>query len=187
GGGGGGEGEFMLVGQPEELDLSGLDLDEVVFDHVRSAVGPAWDALDPTDPDALAAVARLRRGCIAAKEALSADTDVLIPVLLPGGDTQVRLGRAGFGELIRPAVAEAGGALPRPLAAAGTSPDELAAVLLVGGSARIPLITQEVSAQLGRPVSAIVDPKGIIAIGAALAARGPAPEPEPAAVAAPPA
>src|SRR5262249_5213454 len=178
GGGGGGEGEFMLVGQPEELDLSGLDLDEVVFDHVRSAVGPAWDALDPTDPDVLAAVARLRRGCIAAKEALSADTDVLIPVLLPGIDTRVRLGRAEFEEMVRPAVAETVEALHHALASAGTSPEELAAVLLVGGSARIPLITQEVSAQLGRPVAVSPDPKGIIAMGAALAARGPEPEPE---------
>src|SRR5262249_58697303 len=122
GGGGGGEGEFMLVGQPEELDLSGLDLDEVVFDHVRSAVGPAWDALDPTDPDVLAAVARLRRGCIAAKEALSADTEVLIPVLLPGIDTQVRLGRAEVEEVIRPAGAEAGEGLDRRRPARGDRP-----------------------------------------------------------------
>src|SRR5215475_2251127 len=169
--------QFVLVGQPEELDLSGLDLDEVVFDHVRSAVGPAWDALDPTDPGVLAAVTRLRRGCVAAKEALSADTDVLVPVRLPGVDTQVRLGRAEFEEMIRPAVAETVEALHRALASAGTSSDELAAVLLVGGSARIPLVTQEVSAQLGRPVSASTDPKGIIAMGAALAARGPEPEP----------
>ena len=169
--------QLVLVGQPEELELSSLDLDEVVFDHVRSAVGPAWDALDPTDPDVLAAVARLRRGCVEAKEALSADTEVMVPVLLPGVDTQVRLGRAEFEEMIRPAVAETVEALHRALASAGTSPDELAAVLLVGGSARIPLITQEVSAQLGRPVSVSMDPKGIIAMGAALAARGPEPEP----------
>lgn len=167
--------QFMLIGQPEELEFGGLDLDEVVFDHVRSALGPAWDALDPTDSGVLAAVARLRRSCIAAKEILSANTDVRIPVLLPGINTDVRLGRVEFEEMIRPAVSETVEALHRVLASAEISPDELAAVLLAGGSSRIPLVTQEVSAQLGRPVSAIMDPKGIIAMGAALAARGPEP------------
>jgi hypothetical protein len=56
----------------------------VVLDHVRTALGAAWEALDVTDPDVLAAVADLRRECTAAKEALSRDTEVLVPVTLPG-------------------------------------------------------------------------------------------------------
>src|SRR5215468_471224 len=48
---------------------------------------------------------------------------------------------------------------------------------MVGGSARIPLVTQEVSARLARPVSTPADPKGILAIGAALAASAQAAEP----------
>jgi molecular chaperone DnaK len=163
---------FMLVGRPEEVEVGGLDFDEAVFSHVVSALGPAWEALDPTDPAVLAAVAGLRRDCAAAKEALSADTDVLISVALPGIEEQVRLGRAEFEELIRPAVDETVEALHRALGSAGVTPDELASVLLVGGSARIPLITQSVSARLGRPVAVAADPKGVVAIGAALAANG---------------
>ena len=78
--------------------LGGVDFDEVVFAHVRAALGAEWAALDPSDPEVLAAVAGLRRECTAAKEALSHDTEVLIPVLLPGLCTQVRLGRAEFEE-----------------------------------------------------------------------------------------
>jgi hypothetical protein len=54
-------------------------------------------------------------------------------------------------------------------------------VLLVGGSSRIPVVTQEVSAQLGRAVSPA--PAGIAAIGAALEARGLEPAPVAAATA----
>ena len=54
------------------------------FAHVRDALGAAWEALDPSDPEVLAAVAGLRRECTAAKEALSHDTEVLVPVVLPG-------------------------------------------------------------------------------------------------------
>jgi hypothetical protein len=142
----------------------------VVFSHVTAALGSAWDELNPLDPAVGAAVSGLRRGCTAAKEALSADTEVLIPVVLPGIDTRIRLARTEFEEAIRPAIDETVTALRRAIAVAGVEPD---AVLLVGGSARIPLITQTVSERLGRPVSVALDPKGIVAIGAAIEARGP--------------
>ncbi|MFI6102038.1 Hsp70 family protein [Lentzea sp. NPDC051213] len=171
---------FVLAGPPEELEVGGLDFDEVVFQHVVEALRPGWDELDPMDPAVLAAVAELRRACTAAKEKLSADTEVLIPVALPGIATrEVRLGRTEFEAMIRPAVEETVAALDRALRAAAVPPRDLAAVLLVGGSARIPLVTQEVSAQLGRAVSPA--PNGMVAIGAALEAHGL--EPEPAAVA----
>jgi molecular chaperone DnaK len=166
--------ESAVVDPPEDLELGGLDLDEVVFAHVTTALGAAWGELDPTDPAVRAAVAGLRRGCTAAKEALSADTEVLIPVALPGIDTRIRLARAEFEDAIRPAIEETVAALERVLGAAGAEPG---AVLLVGGSARIPLITQTVSERLGRPVSTSFDPKGIVAIGAAIEARGPIPAP----------
>lgn len=91
---------------------------------------------------------------------------------LPGVTTQVRLGRVEFEEAIRPGLDETVAALHRVLDSASVDAAELSSVLLVGGSARIPLVTQAVSAQLGRPVTLAADPKGIVAIGAALAARG---------------
>ena len=90
-----------------------------------------------------------------------------------------------FEEQIRPAVAETVEALRRALDAAGVSAADLDAVLMVGGSSRIPLITQMVSAELGRPVAVDADPKSVIATGAAIASRGgatvstPAPTPQP--------
>ncbi|HEU5469344.1 MAG TPA: Hsp70 family protein [Actinophytocola sp.] len=164
---------FVLAGPPEEVEVGGLDFDEAVFEHVRGTVGAAWDALDPADPAVLAGVARLRRECTAAKEALSGYTDVSVPVTLPGIDTEVRLTRVELEDMIRPAIEETAGMLLRVLGTAGVAPADLAAVLLAGGSARIPLVTQVVSERLGRPVAAGADPAGLVAAGAALAARGP--------------
>src|SRR4051794_20492889 len=58
----GGPGGLTAAGPSQELGFGGADLDEVVFGHVRDALGPAWEALDPADPEGLAAVAELRRG-----------------------------------------------------------------------------------------------------------------------------
>jgi len=161
---------FELLGQPEGIErLGGVDFDEVVFGHVREGIGAPFDELDPDDQDVLSAVARLRRECVDAKEALSSDTEATIPVLLPDLRTQTRLTRGEFEAMIRPALEETVGALRRAVSSAGLTPEDLNAVLLVGGSSRIPLVSQLVSDELGRPVAVDADPKTSIALGAALA------------------
>ena len=73
--------------------------------------------------------------------------------------------------MIRPALAETIGALRRALALGRRRrPATCTAVLLVGGSSRIPLVGQLVSAELGRPVAVDAHPKHAVALGAALAA-----------------
>jgi actin-like ATPase involved in cell morphogenesis len=165
-----GNGTFELLGQPEGIErLGGIDFDEVVFAHVREAIGSKLEGLDPEDPDVLSAVARLRRECVEAKEALSSDTEATIPVLLPELRTQSRLTRGEFEAMIRPALEETVLSLRRAVVSAGLTPDDLTAVLLVGGSSRIPLVSQLVSDELSRPVAVDADPKTAIAMGAALA------------------
>ncbi|MGH8910145.1 MAG: Hsp70 family protein, partial [Egibacteraceae bacterium] len=183
-----GSGGFGLLGTPEGIDrLGGVDFDEIVFAHVARACNGALDKLDPADPVALAAVARLRQECTDAKEALSTDTDVSIPVLLPNLRTQVRLVRAELEAMIRPALGETTAALYRAMRSAKLDRADLSAVLLVGGSSRIPLVSQMVSEAVGRPVVVDADPKNAIALGAALAATPrPIPAPSPAFVTVPP-
>ena len=174
-------GTFALLGRPEGIDrLGGVDFDDAVFTHVREAVGNAFDQLDPADETVVAAVSRLRRECKEAKEALSADTEVRIAVLLPGLQTAVRLTRGEFEAMVRPQLEESVDALHRAVASAGLLPPDLTAVLLVGGSSRIPLVAQLVSAAFDRPVAVDADPKNAIALGAALSIS-PRPESWPAA------
>ena len=178
-------GGFTMLGRPEGIErLGGVDFDDAVFTHVRNSVGKALDQLDPADEEVVAAVARLRRDCVEAKEALSSDTEVRIPVLLPGIRTTVRLVRGEFEEMIRDDVEASVEVLRRAVTSAGIAPADLTAVLLVGGSSRIPLVAQLVSAGLDRPVAVDADPKNAIALGAALAVT---PGPDQVRPAAPPA
>jgi len=161
---------FEIIGTPEGIErLGGIDFDEAVYAHVRGALGEALDQLDPEEPASVAAMARLRQECIDAKEALSSDTDVSIPVFLPNLQTEVRLTRSEFEDMIRPAINETIVALRRSIRSAHVSNDQISAVLLVGGSSRIPLVAQMVGAELGRPIAIDAHPKDAISFGAAIA------------------
>ncbi|MDZ7673984.1 MAG: Hsp70 family protein [Acidimicrobiales bacterium] len=162
---------FVHLGEPEGIErLGGIDFDEAVLAHVRQALAGKVEELDRDDPRARSALVRLRQECVAAKEALSFDTDVTISVLLPNIQTELRMTRAELEPMIRPAIAETIDAFHRALEAAHVTADELAAVLLVGGSSRIPLVTEMVSDAVGRPVAFDAHPKHAVALGAALAA-----------------
>src|SRR6185437_1294436 len=73
---------------------------------------------------------------------------------------------------IRPQLLETVQALRRALHTAQLDPHQLDTVLLVGGSCRIPLVAQLVSADLDQPVTIDPDPTTAIARGAATLARG---------------
>ena len=164
------EGEgFLLLGDPEGIEqLGGADFDEAVFAHVIDMLGDRVAGLDPNDGEVVTALARLRRDCVEAKEALSFDTEVMIPVALPGVHTRVRLNRSELESMIAPALADTVTALHRALRGARIGPDEVDAVLLAGGSSRIPLVSQLLSAEFGRPVVADPHPEHSIAMGAAV-------------------
>ncbi|MGH3764219.1 MAG: Hsp70 family protein [Pseudonocardiaceae bacterium] len=166
-----------ILGTPEGIErLGGVDFDETILSYVDYAADGALSELDLRDPQAGAALARLRQDCVLAKEALSADTETVIPVFLPGRQFDVRLTRSDFEDMVRAPIESTIGALSRTLEAAEVKPAELSAVLLVGGSSRIPLIARMVSAELGRPTVVDTHPKNAVALGAAtLAARAPAP------------
>lgn len=161
---------FTLLGRPEGVEqLGGADFDQAVVDHVRDAVPQGFEGLDEADPDVLTQMARLRRDCREAKEALSADTEVSIPVWLGEVRTTVRLHRSDFEDRIRPKLEESVEALQQAIASAGLAASGPSVVLLVGGSSRVPLVAQLVSSELGRPVQVDADPKNAIGKGAVLA------------------
>jgi actin-like ATPase involved in cell morphogenesis len=165
---------FSMLGVAEGIDcLGGADFDDAVFGHVLAAV----PALSESEPEATARLRRsfalCRRECTEAKEALSVDTAVTIPVLLPQVQSQVSLTRAEFEDLIRPQITETVDALQRTLASAGVAPADLHAVLVVGGSSRIPLVAQFLATELGRPVVVDADPHAAMALGAALSGLAP--------------
>ena len=177
---------FVTLGEPQGIErLGGIDFDESVMSHVRTTLGDALTGLDPNDPAVRAAMVRLREECVAAKEALSEDSEAVIPVMAPGLQTQVRLTRPEFEAMIRPVLRETVETLNRALRSAGVTAAELSAVVLAGGSSRIPLVAEMVSSSIGRPVAVDAHPKHTVALGAAMLAADI--QPTPAAVSPPPA
>ena len=81
--------------------------------------------------------------------------------------------------MLRPAIGETVAAMRRVLASAGVQPADVSAILLVGGSSRIPLVSELLSGEFGRPLALDNHPKHDVALGAATPAT-PATESRPA-------
>jgi YVTN family beta-propeller protein len=163
---------FEILGTPEGIErLGGADFDDSIFAHVNYLAGGALTELDLSDSSTSVAVARLRQDCTLAKEALSVETEASIPVFLPNRHFDVTLTRGELEGMIRAQIESTIGTLDRVLRAAQVHPSTLAAVLLVGGSSRIPLIAQMVSEAFGRPTVVSAHPKHAVALGAALHAE----------------
>ena len=157
---------FAILGTPLGVDhLGGSDFDEVLFAGTLDQLGVRDP--DPEDPDVARGLMALRRECIEAKEALSTDVSTQISSLLPGAVRTVRFSRDEFQALIRPALEESVATTSRALRLAGVDPSDLAAVVLIGGSSRIPLVTQLLNRELGVPVVLDTYPKNDVALGAA--------------------
>ena len=157
-----------IVGSPEGIErLGGVDFDDAILAHINFSSGGALSELDLSNPQTGIALARLRQDCIAAKEALSVDTEAAIPVFLPNRHFDIRLTRGEFEDMIRAQIESTIGALTRTLRSARVEPADLNAVLLVGGSSQIPLVAQMITAALNRPTLVDAHPKYAVALGAA--------------------
>jgi molecular chaperone DnaK len=163
---------FELLGQPEGLErLGGIDFDEALFRRALEVATTGGAVIDQNDPATMAAIARLRDECRRAKEALSSDTDATIAIFLPGFQSEMRLTRAEFEDMVRPRIHETIAALGRATRSAGLEYGGIDRILLVGGSSRIPLVAEMVREATGRPVAVDAHPKHTMALGAAYVAE----------------
>ena len=163
-----GRGGFEPVGDPVGIDdLGGADFDDAVLRHVLTAAGVDVASLSTDDPDTALALAQLRRECVDAKEALSFDSDAAIPVLIAAERSSVRLTRTEFEHMIGPSLDRTLEALESAVDSAETAGARVDAILLIGGSSRIPLVAQRLSERFDLPVAVDADPKAAIALGAA--------------------
>ncbi|MFT7599894.1 MAG: molecular chaperone DnaK [Acidimicrobiales bacterium] len=170
---------YIIRGQPRGLDhVGGIDFDEAVFNLVLEGLDGALEKLDPEDLSAQRSVARLREECTRAKVALSFDTRVVLPVLLPGLATEVMVQRSQFEKSISPYIDRTVETMKDALDSAGLTSQALRAVLLVGGSSRLPMVSHALTSALGVNVVIDTHPKHAVAMGAALSnlCRGPGPD-----------
>jgi molecular chaperone DnaK (HSP70) len=168
---------FELLSHADGADHLGAgQFDDALYEFVNARLGTGGPhsgpgGVDPGDHRVRLAIARLRAACIEAKEILSAHTEVTVPVRLPGVHADVTVGRSDFEELIRAGIAATVSMLPRVLRAAALEPRQLIALMLVGGSVRIPLVAELAEAAVPVRADAGADAECAVAIGAAFAAR----------------
>ncbi len=163
---------FEPVGEAKGVErLGGIDFDEVVFAFVAGEAGLDIGGLAERDVPALL---RLRDDCQDAKELLSDDREAVVNVAVGDVDAAVRITREQFESRIRPSIRTTVDCVRTAIVDAGLQPDQVASILMVGGSSRIPLAAEMVRAELGRPVAFTSNPKAAVALGAARIGAGPA-------------
>jgi actin-like ATPase involved in cell morphogenesis len=163
-----------VAGPPGGRDpLGGEDIDQRIIDHLSSrpvAEHPDWPHLiNPPDVRWRRAAAGFRTEVRRAKEGLSGQHAWQLWV--PGIEREVQITRSDLEELIEAEVDTTIDVVVEAISAAGIQTGELAAVYLIGGSSRIPMIADRVWKRLGQAPLVQDDPKTIVALGAAVVAR----------------
>ena len=116
----------------------------------------------------------MRRLMHVARETKEALTDLytasVTVALEDGGEWQGELTRAQFNELIDPLVQKTLAPCRRALRDAGIRNTDVHAVVMVGGSTRVPLVREKVAGFFGREPLVDIDPDKVVAVGAAIQA-----------------
>ena len=156
------QGIFEVLSTNGDTYLGGDDLDRMVAEH-WTAQHNLTDQITDNGP----LRQELRLLAESAKRYLSQHHDFAGNL---GDDLVVRLNRAEFEGLIRPLVARTIDSCRRALADASLTADQLDAVLLVGGSTRVPLVYESVSEFFGQQANNSLNPDEVVALGAAIQA-----------------
>jgi len=162
---------FEVVGVPGgDENIGGENFDHRLFRYFGSCLAEAdaelWDQMMTSDDRkwkraALDLLVQARR----AKEALSSYTST--QVFVPVADRDIVVNRSQFEAMIIDDIERTVDLMEDTVIDAGMKIDDLAAIFLVGGSSRVPLVSQMVTERFGSRVITRDEPKGVVALGAA--------------------
>ncbi|WP_122455650.1 Fe-S protein assembly chaperone HscA [Pseudomonas viridiflava] len=152
-------GVFEVLATGGDTALGGDDFDHAIASWIVAEAGLSAD-LAPSAQRSL-----LQAAC-AAKEALT-DADV---VDVTYGDWKAVLTREALNAMIEPMVARSLKACRRAVRDTGIELEEVEAVVMVGGSTRVPRVREAVAELFGRQPLTEIDPDQVVAIGAAIQA-----------------
>ncbi len=157
-------GVFEVLATAGHTALGGDDIDHALVAWLLEKSGLR---AFPDDAARAEAVAQARQ----IKERLSAATSVDVDFVVNGESVwQGEFAREAFDALVSPLAERTLGLCRRVLRDAGVERDEVASVVMVGGSTRVPLVREQVSRFFDQDVLTDINPDEVVAIGAAIQA-----------------
>ena len=166
-----GDGVFEVLATSGNNKLGGDDFDEKIIGYLVSEFKKS-NGIDLSQDKS--AMQRLKEAAEKAKIELSGMTQTNINLPFITADStgpkhlDITLTRAKFEELIGDLVQSTTGPVNQALKDAGLTPNDIAQVLLVGGSTRVPLVQETVKKITGKEPNKGINPDECVAVGAAI-------------------
>lgn len=163
------EAGFTVIGAGGLEDVGGLDLDATLVEHVGGLLRRTDPAVWQRLQQPVTAQDRRDRRLFwedvrGAKEMLS--RTAAAPISVPGVETALHLTRDELEALVEPMLRQTVAETARVVAGCRLSPAQLAGIMLVGGSSRVPLVARMLHRSLGVVPTVLEQPELPVAEGA---------------------
>lgn len=157
--------QYTAIATAGDVHLGGIDWDSRIFEYVAEQFIENFQ-LDPREDDS--ASERLRQSAEVAKIALTARSVYKMHCEYEGNRMRLDVTREQFQELTQDLVERTLFTIRRMLKDASQTWDDITRILLVGGSTRMPMISEALESESGVVINRSISPDEAVAHGAAV-------------------